>query len=353
MSSTDLDAPPLKSVLIAILVVLGLHVLTAVALVAMKPSTAKIPLPKPTPPIEIELISLPAALPKETVKETLEVVKPIEKEAAKVVEKTPSLPKPQPVSKSKPKAVAETPKKPVLQKQQSEVVPPVKVEKSKPIIKEKVTQELPTKKPVQQEKQHSNIDKAVDEQQAKNQQAEQRRIVAAQAEKAAQEAANQARALQEDIQKANAKAARDAQAQADAKSENESAKKAAAMAAQKEAETAARAKAEADAKAAAAASNEPVNFTASNANWASAPNLSFPERAARRARSGDSLNVVLVLRVNKQGGIDSVRIAQSSGNAVLDKEAARQVRSGKFKPFMKNGAPVVGNVTLPVAYVVP
>ena len=345
MSSTDLDAPPLKSILIAILVVLGLHVLTAVALVAMKPSTAKIPLPKPTPPIEIELISLPAALPKETVKETLEVVKPIEKEAAKVVEKTPSLPKPQPVSKSKPKAVAETPKKPVLQKQQSEVVPPVKVEKSKPIIKEKVTQELPTKKPVQQEKQHSNIDKAVDEQQAKNQQAEQRRIVAAQAEKAAQEAANQARALQEDIQKANAKAARDAQAQADAKAEKE--------AAQKAAETAARAKAEADAKAAAAASNEPVNFTASNANWASAPNLSFPERAARRARSGDSLNVVLVLRVNKQGGIESVRIAQSSGNAVLDKEAARQVRSGKFKPFMKNGAPVVGNVTLPVAYVVP
>ena len=343
MSSTDLDAPSLKSILIAILVVLGLHVLTAVALVAMKPSTAKTPLPKPTPPIEIELISLPAALPKETVKETLEVAKPVEKNTAKVeVEKTPSLPKPQPVSKSKPKAVAETPKKPVLQKQKSELVAPVKVEKSKPIIKEKVTQELPTKKPIQQEKQHSNIDKAIDEQQAKNQQAEQRRLVATQAEKAAQEAANQARALQEDIQKANAKAARDAQAQADAKAEKE--------AAQKAAETAARAKAEADAK---AASNEPVNFTASNANWASAPNLSFPERAARRARSGDSLNVVLILRVNKQGGIDSVRIAQSSGNAALDKEAARQVRSGKFKPFMKNRAPVVGNVTLPVAYVVP
>ena len=334
MSSTDLDAPPLKSILIAILVVLGLHVLTAVALVAMKPSTAKIPLPKPTPPIEIELVSLPAALPQET----LEVAKPVEKNTAKVeVEKTASLTKLQ---------TAEMPKKPVLQKQQSEVVPPVKVEKSKPIAKEKVSQELPTKKPIQQQKQHPNIDKAIDEQQAKNQQAEQRRLVAAQAEKAAQEAANQARALQEDIQKANAKAARDAQAQADAKAANESAKKAAIMAAQQEAEAAARAKE-------AAASNEPVNFTASNANWAAAPNFSFPERAARRARSGDTLNVVLVLRVNKQGGIDNVRIAQSSGNAALDKEAARQVRSGKFKPFMKNGTPVVGNVTLPVAYNVP
>ena len=334
MSSTDLDAPPLKSILIAILVVLGLHVLTAVALVAMKPSTAKIPLPKPTPPIEIQLVSLPAALPQET----LEVAKPVEKNTAKVeVEKKASLTKPQ---------TAETPKKPVLQKQQSEVVPPVKVEKSKPIAKEKVSQELPTKKPIQQEKQHPNIDKAVEEQQAKNQQAEQRRLIAAQAEKAAQEAANQARALQEDIQRTNAKAARDAQAQADAKAANESAKKAAAIAAQQAAEAAARAKE-------AAASNEPVNFTASNANWAAAPNFSFPERAARRAHSGDTLNVVLVLRVNKQGGIDNVRIAQSSGNAALDKEAARQVRSGKFKPFMKNGTPVVGNVTLPVAYNVP
>ena len=335
MSSTDLDAPPLKSILIAILVVLGLHVLTAVALVAMKPSTPKAPLLKQTPPIEIELVSLP---------KEVKGAKPIEKQAAKVVEKTPSIPEPQPAVKSKP--VDEIPKKPVVQK--SEVTPRPKVQKPAPINKEQTTQELPTKKPIQQEKQHLNIDKAIEEQQVKNQQAEQRLLVAAQAEKAAQEVANQARAktLQEDMQKANAKAARDAQAQADAKAANESAKKAAAMASQQEAEAAARAKE-------AAASNEPVNFTASNANWAAAPNFSFPERAARRARSGDTLNVVLVLRVNKQGGIDNVRIAQSSGNSTLDKEAARQVRSGKFKPFMKNGTPVVGNVTLPVAYNVP
>ncbi|WP_261869736.1 energy transducer TonB [Psychrobacter sp. JCM 18901] len=96
-----------------------------------------------------------------------------------------------------------------------------------------------------------------------------------------------------------------------------------------------------------------MSFTASSANWASAPNFSFPERAARRARSGDTLNVVLVLRVNKQGGIDNVRVAQSSGNPLVDKEARRQVRSGKFKPFTKNGVPVVGDVTLPISYAVP
>ena len=173
---------------------------------------------------------------------------------------------------------------------------------------------------------------------------EQRKIIAAQAEKAAQDA--HARAV------ADAKAAREAQAAADAKTAKEAAQKAAQAKAAIQAEAAARAKADADAKAA-AASNEPVNFTASNANWASAPNFSFPERAAKRARSGDTLNVILVLRVNKQGGIDSVRIAQSSGNSLVDKEAQRQVRSGKFKPFSKNGVPVVGNVTLPIAYAVP
>ncbi len=340
MSSTDLDAPPLKSILIAVLVVLGLHVFTAVALVAMKPSIPKTPLPKPIPPIEIELVSLPAALPKQTI----EAAKSVEKNTPKVeVEKTPSLPKPQPTAATKPKPVTETPKKPVLPKQKSEVIAPAKVEKPAPVdkehteYKEHIVQELPIKKPMQQNKSEPNIDKAINNQQAKDQQDEQRRLVAAQAEKAAQEAAQQARAQQEDIQKASAKAARDAQAQADAKAEKEAAQKAEAAARAKEA----------------AASNEPVNFTASSANWSSAPNLSFPERAARRARSGDTFNVVLVLRVNKQGGIDDVRIAQSSGNAALDKEAARQVRSGKFKPFMKNGVPVVGNVTLPVTYSVP
>lgn len=157
--------------------------------------------------------------------------------------------------------------------------------------------------------------------------------MAAQAEKAAQEAQ----------QLADAKAAREAQAEADAK------KAAEAKTAKAAAEAAARAKGQA----AAAASNTPVNFTATNANWASRPNFSFPTSAARRARSGDKLTVVLVLRVNKQGGIDNVRVAQSSGNRLLDQAAQKQADSGKFKPFTEAGVPVVGNVTLPIEYVVP
>lgn len=328
MSSTDLETPPLKSILIAILVVVGLHVLTAVALVAMKPSAPKVAPPKQTPPIEIELVSLPAALPKEPEK----VVKSVEKEVTKVVidESTPAL-KPQAIIK--PKSVTETPKQPVVQERKPDITPLVKKEKTTSIVQEK-----PSQKQTKQEEPHPAIDKAISEQLANNQklnnqQAEQRRLLAAQAEKAAQEV--QLQQAQEAQRVANAKAARDAQAKASA----EAARSA------KQAEEAAKAAAE---------SNEPVNFTASSANWVSAPNFSFPERVARRANSGDTLNVVLILRVNKQGGIDNVRIAQSSGNAALDKEATRQVRSGKFKPFTNNaGVPVVGNVTLPVSYAVP
>ena len=336
MSSTDLETPPLKSILIAILVVVGLHVLTAVALVAMKPSAPKVALPKQTPPIEIELVSLPAALPKEPVK----VVKSVEKEVTKVViDKSTPAPKPQAIIKPKP--VTETLKQPVVQERKPDITPLVKKEKTTSIAQEK-----PSQKQTKQEELNPAIDKAISEQLANNQklnnqQAEQRRLVAAQAEKAAQEV--QLQQAQEAQRVANAKAARDAQAKASAEAANDVAQKAARAA--KQAEEAAKAAAE---------SNEPVNFTASSANWVSAPNFSFPERVARRANSGDTLNVVLILRVNKQGGIDNVRIAQSSGNAALDKEATRQVRSGKFKPFTNNaGVPVVGNVTLPVSYAVP
>ena len=326
MSSTDLETPPLKSILIAILVVVGLHVLTAVALVAMKPSAPKVALPKQTPPIEIELVSLP--------KEPEKVVKSVEKEVTKVViDKSTPAPKPQAIIKPKP--VTETPKQPVVQERTPDITPLVKKEKTMSIAQEK-----PSQKQTKQEESHPAIDKAISEQLANNQkvnnqQAEQRRLVAAQAQVAAQEIQMQQAQAQEAQRVANAKAARDAQAKASAE----------AARAAKQAEEAAKAAAE---------SNEPVNFTASSANWVSAPNFSFPERVARRANSGDTLNIVLILRVNKQGGIDNVRIAQSSGNAALDKEATRQVRSGKFKPFTNNaGVPVVGNVTLPVSYAVP
>ena len=330
MSSTDLDAPPLRLILIAIFIVVGLHVLTAIALVTIKAPEPKDEPVKEMPPLEIQMVTLPAKLAEGVVAE----VEATPQSKAQPISESKTEPKPESKSERKPepkppqKMKALTPADPVVTEKEPAVqkeTPPEKLPKKEQPVKKKIEDKQP------KQKQRDPNKAAADEQ---------RRMIAAQAEKAAQQAESQAKAKA--LQEAHAQAAREAQAQADAKVAN---------AAKQAAEAAARA--EADANARAAASNEPVNFTASAANWASAPNFSFPERAARRARSGDTLNVVLVLRVNKQGGIDSVHIAQSSGNALLDKEAQRQVRSGKFKPFTKNGVPVVGNVTLPIAYAVP
>ncbi|CAM3406087.1 hypothetical protein GCM10016272_00690 [Psychrobacter glaciei] len=324
MSSTDLDAPPLKLILAAIIIVVGLHVLTAVALVAIKTPEIKVEPEKNTPPIEIEMVTLPAETKEpKVVIDTAEPVKPIQPQPQ---------PQPRSVATTKPEIVKESQP---LAKTKPAVKPVVISEK--PNLKPKTKAQPDTTKAVENEpfkhevKRQESISKAqADALAADNN----RKILAAQAEKAAQEAQ----------QLADAKAAREAQAEADAK------KAAEAKAAKAAAEAAARAKAQA---AAAAASNTPVNFTATNANWASRPNFSFPTSAARRARSGDKLTVVLVLRVNKQGGIDNVRVAQSSSNRLLDQAAQKQADSGKFKPFTEAGVPVVGNVTLPIEYVVP
>lgn len=322
MSSTDLEAPPLRLILIAIILVVGLHLLTAIALVIIKAPMLKDEPIKETPPLEIQMVTLPT----QPIENVVTEVEEVPQSKAESIPTPKPEPKPEPKTQQKMKAVTPVDpvvreEEPIVQKEKPVQTPPIK----EPPVKKKIEDKPPV------------IDKSVAD--------EQRRIIAAQAEKTAQQAERQAQAKA--LQEAQAQAARDAQAQADANAAKEAAQKAAQAKAEREAEAAARAKAEA------AASNEPVNFTASAANWASAPNFSFPDRAARRARSGDTLNVVLVLRVNKQGGIDSIRVAQSSGNPLLDKEAQRQVRSGKFKPFTKNGAPVVGNVTLPIAYAVP
>lgn len=100
-------------------------------------------------------------------------------------------------------------------------------------------------------------------------------------------------------------------------------------------------------------SNEPVPFDESDASWALPPSFNFPSRAKQGVKPGDTFVVLLTIEVNKQGGIDDVTLAQSSGNRVLDQAAQQQIKTGELKPFMRDGVPVVGHVTLPIRYVVP
>ncbi|WP_201583513.1 energy transducer TonB [Psychrobacter sp. HII-4] len=313
MSSTILDAPSPKQTLAAAVVVVGLHALTVAALVAMKAPEKPVEAKIQTPPIEIELVTLPQKEP----------VAVVEEEAPKV-QPAPPKPKAAPTVKAQPKPI----KEPVIKEKPPKATPPKKAAPPKKVI-EKQPDIIKTEAPKIPATEPKFDTQAADEQRKaeERRRAEERRIREQEQQKAEQEARDRA-AAQEAERLAAEKAAKE-----------QAAKEAAEAAAQ--------------AKAKAAASNTPVNFTASNADWASPPRLSFPKRAARNARSGDTFNVVLVLRVNKQGGIDSVRVSQPSGNPRVDNAAQRQVRSGKFTPFTQNGVPVVGNVTLTVSYAVP
>ena len=323
MSSTDLDAPPLKLILAAIIIVVGLHVLTAVALVAIKTPEIKVEPKKDTPPIEIEMVTLPV---KTVVPEVEKVQEVTPKKAAP---KTESKPEPKKQAPSKPKvapvvkAKQNTPEKPVVKAKKADIAPVVKVEKKKPdIIKKEVS-----KKPTVE----SKVDTSMADSQREAE--ERRKILAAESQKAAQEAHD--RAVQDAKRIADAKAAREAQAEANARKAAE--EKAAKDAAQ---------------KAAATASNEPVSFTAGDAEMIKTPRFSVPASVLRRAKTGDTFNVLLKVTVDKQGRVSDVLLVGESGNNIVDKEAVRKMRSARFRPFTKNGVPVVGVVTLPVSHIV-
>ncbi|TXD98415.1 TonB family protein [Psychrobacter frigidicola] len=375
MGSTDFNAPPRKLTLIAIGAVVGLHVLTAMALVAMKPPAPIDEVRDTPPPIEIQMVTLPTDVAQP---EQIEL-EPVEIEVAKVeenVEEVQENTEPEPLSISEPESkISPEPKaepeptiklkpivEPTLEPQpksepQSQPEPIVDAKpklQTEPVVntttKTVVTKTKPKKvEPEPYINQNQPSQKFSQEPRVGNTTADdQLRYLAEQEQDNARNAARKhAREAKADSD-ARAKADSDARAKADsdarAKADSD---------ARAKADSDARAKADAEAKAAAAASNAPVNFNASNANWAAAPSFSFPDRAKRGARSGDTFNLVLLLRVNKQGGIDSVSLAKSSGNSVLDREAQRQVRSGKFRPFQQNGVPVVGNVTLPISYAMP
>ena len=93
MSSTDLEAPPLRLILIAIILVVGLHLLTAIALVIIKAPMLKDEPIKETPPLEIQMVTLPTQPIENVVTEVEEVPQ----------SKAESIPTPKPEPKPEPK----------------------------------------------------------------------------------------------------------------------------------------------------------------------------------------------------------------------------------------------------------
>ena len=311
MGSKNLNAPPYRMILTVVSMVVSLHILTAVAIVMVQPPLAVIEKEQPVEPIEIQLLSVPVESPKPVVEKTIT-------EPVVVPQKTVPQSKPKLAETIKPRPV--TPTKPIVKPQ---VNKPVEVKETK------TAKQAPKKPPVLVESKANPI--------TSTQVAEQQAYEQRQQETAAQAHAEAVRQQQaQDQKRATELAAAEAQRQAQEAQNAKAAKEAE----QRDAE-------------AQAANNNPVSFTANSASWASLPNFSFPSRAERGARSGDTFTVVLVLRVNKQGSIESVSVSKSSGNREIDRAAQQQVRQGRFKPFTKEGIARVGNVTLPIRYQMP
>ena len=330
MSSTDVDAPSRKLILTAIMIVVGLHMLTAVTLVAIKTTETKVEPKKDTPPIEIEMVTLPV---KTAISEVEEVQEATPKKATP---KTESKPEPKKPAPSKPKvapvvkAKQNAPEKSVVKAKKADIAPVVKVEEKKPdIIKKEVS-----KKPIVE----SKVDTSMADSQREAE--EQRKILAAESQKAAQEAHD--RAVQEAKRIADAKAAREAQAEA--------ARDAQAAKAAAEEKAAKEAAARAQAEAAAAASNTPVSFSASNASWRSGkePDLSFLENEAKNLTKDVSVKVKIT--VDEKGNVVDADLLSGTGNRKIDREISRAVKRAKLNPYIKNGVAVKGTVTLPIAY---
>jgi len=322
MSSTNLDAPSPKLTIATIAIVVGLHALTAVALASVKTPEMKVEPKKVIPPIEIELITPPPPPP------------PVEIEEVKVEEK------PKPVREVKPKPKAKpvaAPKPKVVQKKQP-IEKPKPTKLTPPPVKK--IQETVTPPPNDE----ANILAARQREQAQREQAQREQ---AQREQAQREQAQREQAQREQAQREQAQREQAQREQA----QREQAQREQAQREQAQREQAQREQAQRE-QAAAEASNTPQNFSASDAHMTNTPKFSIPDSVLRVARKGDTFNVLLKVTVDKQGRVSSVVVARKSGNIIVDKEAARQMKSARFKPFTKNGVPVVGIVTLPVAYAV-
>src|SRR5699024_9059933 len=112
MSSTDLEAPPLRLIFIAIILVVGLHLLTAIALVIIKAPTLKDEPIKETPPLEIQMVTLPT----EPIENVVTEVEEVPQSKAESIPTSKPEPKPEPKTQQKMKAV--TPVDPVVREEE-------------------------------------------------------------------------------------------------------------------------------------------------------------------------------------------------------------------------------------------
>ena len=81
--------------------------------------------------------------------------------------------------------------------------------------------------------------------------------------------------------------------------------------------------------------------------YAENPPPRYPRLARRLGHEG---LVMLNVRVSAEGLCISVTVTRSSGHTILDREAVRAVKGWRFKPAMKAGVPVEGEMQIPIRF---
>lgn len=311
----------------AVGVAIALHGLAGLGLAHMQMPELK-PL-KITPPIKIEIIE-PIKEPEivEIKINNLESPEPPKPIMAPKIEKNPD-PRPAP---AKPK-VAET--------------KPVKPQTVKPAQTPKVTEPEVEKPQVTQ----PSVDQA--------------QLIAAQ-QRAQEQARWEAQQRAEADRLAREKADAEAKAKAKADAKAKAAAEAKAAAARREAEAAAAAAAAAAKNSTDAGSGKrkggeghnsgesigPVSLSAAevDASWRRKPNLA---QLCSPRLTGKTVNLTVKLTIDEKGSIQSASVTQSSGDKAFDRDVARAYKSGRLKPFIRNGQAVKGFANVPTAITIP
>lgn len=91
----------------------------------------------------------------------------------------------------------------------------------------------------------------------------------------------------------------------------------------------------------------PVELSASSPVPIETPSPRYPTRALRRGESGE---VLLRIQVDARGIPAQVDVASSSGSRDLDRAAVAAAQRWRFRPAMRDGAPVAGVVNVPIAF---
>lgn len=84
-----------------------------------------------------------------------------------------------------------------------------------------------------------------------------------------------------------------------------------------------------------------------SADYLHNPRPEYPYQARINHWTG---RVILLVRIDAEGSVETVQLARSSGYDILDEKAAEAVKKWRFVPARRNGVAEAGSVQVPVTF---